>query len=110
MRHIECEYEEVSVEGRRISNLRHTNDIAITAENEIELQILGERVNQEEKDVGMTINIKKTMTMVVSRINEIPRVKIYLDGQEAEQVSKCVYFGELITGNRKSEDEICRRI
>ena len=48
--------------------------------------------------------------MVVSRKSEIPKVKIHLDGQEVEQVSKFVYLGELITENGKSEEEIHRRI
>ena len=48
--------------------------------------------------------------MVVSRKSEIPKVKIHLDGQEVEQVSKFVYLGELITENGKSEEEIRRRI
>ena len=58
----------------------------------------------------MKMNIKKTKTMVVSRKSEIPKVKIHLDGQEVEQVSKLVYLGELITENGKSEEEIRRRI
>ena len=109
-RAIESEDEGVSVGGRRISNLRYADDTAITAENENELQIPAERVNQEGKDFGMKMNIKKTKTMVVSRKSEIPKVKIHLDGQEVEQVSKFVYLGELITENGKSEEEIRRRI
>ena len=109
-RAIESEDEGVSVGGRRISNLRYADDTAITAENENELQILAKRVNKEGKDFGMKMNIKKTKTMVVSRKSEIPKVKIHLDGQEVEQVSKFVYLGELITENGKSEEEIRRRI
>ena len=48
--------------------------------------------------------------MIVSRNSEIPKVNIHLDGQEVEQVSKCVYLGELITENGKSEEETRRRI
>ena len=90
-RAIESEDEGVSVGGRRISNLRYADDTAITAENENELQILAERVNQEGKDFGMKMNIKKTKTMVVSRKSEIPKVKIHLDGQEVEQVYLSVW-------------------
>ena len=56
------------------------------------------------------MNIKKTKTMVISKKKEIPNVKIELDGQEVEQVSKFVYLGELITENGKCEEEIRRRI
>ena len=47
----------------------------------------------------MKMNIKKTNTMIVNRKSEIPKVKIHLDGQELEQVSKFVYLDELITEN-----------
>ena len=48
--------------------------------------------------------------MVISNKKEIPNLKIELDGQEVEQVSKFVYLGELITENCKCEEEIRRRI
>ena len=109
-RAIEKEGEGVTVGGRRISNLRYADDTAITAENENELHILANRVNEEGKDYGMKMNIKKTKTMVISRKDEIPKVSITLDGEPVEQVNKFVYLGELITENGKCEDEICRRI
>ena len=37
-------------------------------------------------------------------------MKIELDGQEVEQVSKVVYLGELITENGKCEEKTRRRI
>ena len=80
------------------------------AENENKLQTLSERVNEEGKHFGMKMNIKKTKTMVISKTKDIPNVKIELDGQEVEQVSKFVYLGELITENGKCEEEIRRRI
>ena len=47
--------------------------------------------------------------MVISKKKEIPNVKIELDGKEAQQVSKFVHLGELITENgiakKKSEEE-----
>ena len=87
---IKNEDEGVSVGGRRISNLRYAYDTAITAENENKLHTLADRLNEEGKHFGMKMNIKKTKTMVISKKKEIPNVKIELDGQEVEQVSKCV--------------------
>ena len=48
--------------------------------------------------------------MVISKKKEISNVKIELDGQGVEQVSKFVYLGDLITENCKCELEIRRRI
>ena len=47
--------------------------------------------------------------MVVSKKSQIPIIKIHLDDQEVEQVSKCVYL-ELITENGKSKEDIRRKI
>ena len=96
---IENEDDGVVVDGRRICNLRYADDTAIIEENENKLQIPGKRVNAEGKHFGMKMNIKKTKTMVISKKKEISNVKIELDGQDVEQVSKFVYLGELITGN-----------
>ena len=35
--------------------------------------------------------------MVISKTNEIPNMKTELNGQEVEQVSRCVYLAELMT-------------
>ena len=58
----------------------------------------------------MKMNIIKTKTMVIRKKKEIPIVKIELDGQEVEKVSKFMYSSESITENGKCEEEIRRRI
>ena len=104
-------YEEgVSIGGRRISNLRYTDDTGITAKSERELQVLANRVNEEGKHFEMKMNIKKTKTMVISQKVETPKVNITLDGQPVEQVERFVYLGQLLTENRKCDEEIRRRI
>ena len=57
-----------------------------------------------------TVSISDLIVPAIPYCAEIPKVKIHLDGQEVEQVSKFVYLGELITDNGKSEEEIHRRI
>ena len=59
------------------------------------------------------MNMKKTKTMVMSKKEEITNMKIKLDGQEVEQVSKFVYLGELITENgkrHKQKNRNCKEI
>ena len=48
---IERETEGVSLGGRRVSNLRYTDDIGIMAKSEEELQTLPNRVNEEKKNI-----------------------------------------------------------
>ena len=67
-------------------------DTAITAENENELQILAERVNQEGKDIGMKMNIKKTKTMVASgKKTKYPKLKsIQIARRLNKSVNLCI--------------------
>ena len=94
------------VGGKRISNLRYADDTAITAENENKQEILSERANEQGKSFCMKVNIRKTITMLINKKKAKPYVKIELEGQAVEQVSKFVYLGELITDNGKYKEEI----
>ena len=70
----------VSVRGKRLSNLRYAEDTALTAELETELQRIVDGVNEVMKDFGIKMNVTKTKTMVVSRKDVRPHVKIYIMG------------------------------
>ena len=52
--------------GRRnISNLRHVDDITLTAENEEEIKSLLMRVREESERTALRLNIKKTKIMAL---------------------------------------------
>ena len=61
-------------------------------------------------DFGMGVNVDQTKTMLVSRRDVRPHVKIHIDGQLIEQVSRFTYLGQLITEDGKYEEEIKHRI
>ena len=65
------------------------------------------RQNSEEK--GLSMNVKKTKTMVVC-LNETPDVRIVINGQVLEQVKKYKYLGQWITDDGRCECEIKNRI
>ena len=58
----------------------------------------------------MEINVEKTKSMVVSKINPVPRANITLVGAEIKQTANMVYLGHIITADGKNETEIKRRI
>ena len=49
--------------GRNISNLRHADDTALTAESEEELKSLLMKVKKESEKAGLRLNIQKTKIM-----------------------------------------------
>jgi len=58
----------------------------------------------------MSINIKKTKVMVVTKKEVTPNAKITIEGRTIEQVKKFIYLGHLITDNGKCDSEMKRRI
>ena len=52
----------IKIEGRKINNLRHADDITLMAENEEELKSLL-RVKEESEKAGLKFNSQKTKIM-----------------------------------------------
>jgi len=100
----------VNVGGVNINNLRYADDTVLLAENAIDLQNLLTILNEKGKSFGMRINIAKTKTMLVSKTEGGPKIKITIDGIQLEQVEKMVYLGQMFTDDSRSEVEIKRRI
>ena len=65
------------------------------------------RQNSEEK--GLSMNVKKTKTMVVC-CDETTVVRIVVNGQVVEQVKKFKYLGQWITDDDRCECEIKNQI
>ena len=86
------------------------DDIGLSAIDSVKLQELINMVNEERKEYGMGINIKKTKVMVVTRKEAILSAKITnIEGKAIEQVKKYIYLGQSITENGKCDGEIKRR-
>ena len=56
------------------------------------------------------LNKLKTKTMLISRAESPPEIKIKIGTTEVEQVKTFTYLGQMITEDGKSEKEIIRRI
>ena len=53
----------IKIDGRNFNNLRYADDTTLMAENEEELKSLLMKVEEESKNVGLKLNIQKTMIM-----------------------------------------------
>ena len=90
--------------GCRISNtVRYADDKAVVANSQKGLQQLMDNLNKVTRKFSMKINVKKTKVMCISRKRN-NKLKIYVDGQQVEQVRQFRYLGSLI-----SEDGYCMK-
>ena len=53
----------IKVAGRNINHLRYADDTTLMAESEEELKNLLMKVKEESEEVGLKLNIQKTMIM-----------------------------------------------
>ena len=96
----------VSIGGRRITNLRFTDDIDGLAREEEELAKLVEHLDKASKACGMEIRAEKTklMTNNTSGIN----TEIKVNGQKLESVTSFKYLGSVITDEGSKPELLCR--
>ena len=66
----------ITIGGRTINNLRYADDIALVAISEKDLQHLLNTINEKSQAVGLGLNTKKTVTMVISKKRETPKRNI----------------------------------
>ncbi|MCH9665805.1 MAG: hypothetical protein K0U41_08180 [Gammaproteobacteria bacterium] len=99
------------VGGVNINNLRYADDTVLLAESEEELQDLLDKVVDESKKKGLTINSKKNKTecMVVSK-GESPRCELKIGDITIQKIKKFNYLGSMITEDGRCDTEIRRRI
>ena len=66
IRNLEKE-EGVLIGGFNLTNLRYADDTVLIADSEAKLQKLVSILNEESEAVGLSINKKKTKTLVISK-------------------------------------------
>ena len=93
----------IKISGRNINNLRYANDTTLMAESEEELKSLLMKVNGENEEVGLKLNIQKTKIMASS-----PITSWEIDGETVENVSDIILGGSKITADGDCSHEIKR--
>jgi len=100
--------EGIKVGGKLLQDVRFADDQAMVASSELGLQKLLDGLVRAAKQYDMKINVKKTKVMRMSRSGK-GNIKILIDGQLVEQVTKFKYLGSLISGDGRCEAEIKAR-
>ena len=100
----------ITVGGRNINNVRFADDTVFIAETEKELQeILDAGVTSSEAK-GLTLNNKKTVSMVFTRESGIPNCMLQVHNEVIKQEKHCTYLGGELTSDGKSDKEDKKRI
>lgn len=100
----------VVVNGKIINNLRYADDTIIMTTNREDLQMLMNRINNHSNEHGITINLKKTKYMVISKQAIHNQSTLVIDNKTIERVTKYQYLGTTIKETNDHGEEISRRI
>ena len=93
----------IRIAGRKINNLRNTDDITFTAESKEELKSL--LMKEESEKVGLKLNIQKTKITASG-----PITSWQIDGETVETVTDFIFMGSKITADGDWSHEIKRRL
>ena len=100
----------LKIGGETINNLRYADDTVLLAESESDLQQIVDVIKEESEKFGLLMNVKKTKTMVFTKSEDIPQIKITINNKVVDQVKSFQYLGVMVTEDGRSEKELLRRI
>jgi len=98
----------VPVGGRVVNMIRYADDKAIVCNSQNGLQELMNNLNRVTREFGTRISTRKTKVMCISHKGK-SKVKIFINGQQMEQVSQFNYLGSTISDDGYSDKEIKSR-
>ncbi|KAK0405475.1 hypothetical protein QR680_018015 [Steinernema hermaphroditum] len=94
----------ININGRKLSNLRFADDIALIGNTEEELQQMVTELDEVSRRSGLKMNREKTKILATEEAS------ILVNGEEIEQVEAFVYLGQEVRLRRDHSKEITRRI
>ena len=103
-------YPGVKINGENINNIRYADDTVLIADSEENLQRLLDITIEKSVEMGLTLNVKKTECMVISKKTIAPSCNLQSRGQQIKLVKKFKYLGYMITSDGKCLNEIKKRI
>ena len=95
----------INIARRNINNLRYADDTTHISESKEELKRLLMKVKEENKKVGLKLNIQKTKIMASS-----PITSWQIDGKTTETVTDFIFGGSKITADGDCSHEIKRHL
>ena len=94
-------YPGVKINGVNINNIRYADDTVLIADSEENLQRLLDITIEKSEEMGLTLNVKKTECMVISKKAIVPSCNLQSRGQQIKLVKKFKYLGYMITSDGK---------
>ena len=91
--------------GRKINNLRYTDDTTLMAESKEKVKILLIKVKKESENIGLKLNIQKTNIMPSG-----PITSWQIDRGTMETVTDFIFLGSKITADGYCSHEIKRHL
>ena len=94
-------YPGVKINGENINNIRYADDTVLIADSEENLQRLLDITIEKSDEMGLTLNVKKTECMVISKKAIAPSCNLQSREQQMKLVKKFKYLGYMITSDGK---------
>ena len=86
-------YPGVKINGENINNIRYADDTVLIADSEENVQRLLDITIEKSEEMGLTLNVKKTECMVISKKAIVPSCNLQSRGQQIKLVKKFKYLG-----------------
>ncbi|GFN81373.1 retrovirus-related pol polyprotein from type-1 retrotransposable element r2 [Plakobranchus ocellatus] len=100
----------LKINGENLNNLRYADDTVLLAESGKQLQKLLDTVVLESERMGLSLNVKKTECLVISKKPFNSKYNLVSKGEKIKQVTNFKYLGYLITSDGRCASEISKRI
>ena len=91
----------IKVGGNNFNNLRYANESILIANNEKALQTLVNIIYSKSKEIGLSLNAKKTENMIISKRDTAQKCTIKVNNTTLKQTEQFKYLGSQITSNGK---------
>lgn len=108
-RALDDETKGLKINGVPINNIRYADDTILMAANLNDLQILVDKVNTSSEELGLSLNVKKTKFMIISKTTQ-NNSQIHINNHTIEKVDSYKYLGTIVNKNNDCSEEIKTRI
>jgi hypothetical protein len=104
------DFEGVKIGGHNCNNLRYADNTVLIASTEEDLQRMIDAVSRESIKMGLSLNVKKSECMSISKNKSPSTCSVNINGESIKQVMHFNYLGSTITSDGRCDEEIKKRI